>query len=284
MIDEKLLKELEIYALKIRIGILEGLKSIGFGHVGGSMSIADVLSVLYGSVMRYDPKNPRWELRDKLVCSKGHAGPAVYAALANKGFFPIEDLKTLNKLDTKLPSHVDMRKTPGIDMTAGSLGQGASAAVGIALGDKLKNNGCQVYLIVGDGEIDEGQVWEAAMFSAAKKIDNITWFVDWNKKQIDGLNKDVLDLGSIHDKFKAFGFDTVTIDGNDISAVYEAVTKPRIPGVPRCIVLDTLKGKGVKAIEEMEDNHSVTKDVEVFDSWLAPLREELAAMESGEAS
>ena len=178
MTDEKLLKELNDFALDIRIATVDCLRSRGFGHIGGSLSIADLLAVLYGSVMRYDPKNPRWPERDKLVCSKGHAGPGVYAALALKGFFPYEELKTLNIPGTNLPSHCDRNKTPGIDMTTGSLGQGTSLAVGIALGDKLKGRDSRTFLIVGDGEADEGQVWEAAMFTAAKKVTNLMWFID----------------------------------------------------------------------------------------------------------
>ena len=168
--DASLNKELQKLALEIRIGIVEEIQARGFGHIGGSLSLADALAVLYGAVMRYDSQNPKWPDRDKLVCSKGHAGPGVYATLAVKGFFPYEDLKTLNQPGTYLPSHCDKNKTPGVDMTTGSLGQGSSAAVGIALGDRLKGRDSRTYLLVGDGESDEGQVWEAAMFTAAKKI------------------------------------------------------------------------------------------------------------------
>ena len=192
--DASLNKELQKLALEIRIGIVEEIQARGFGHIGGSLSLADALAVLYGAVMRYDSQNPKWPDRDKLVCSKGHAGPGVYATLAVKGFFPYEDLKTLNQPGTYLPSHCDKNKTPGVDMTTGSLGQGTSAAVGIALGDRLKGRDSRTYLLVGDGESDEGQVWEAAMFTAAKKITNLIWLVDDNKKQLDGYTQDVLPI------------------------------------------------------------------------------------------
>ena len=182
--------------------------------------------VLYGSVMRYDSQNPQWPDRDKLVCSKGHAGPAVYAALAVKGFFPYEDLKTLNQPGTYLPSHCDKNKTPGVDMTTGSLGQGTSLAVGIALGDRLKGRDSRTYLLVGDGESDEGQVWEAAMFAAAKKVTNLIWLVDDNKKQLDGYTKDILPIFDLEAKFAAFGFDARRVNGNDIAQVYDAITAP----------------------------------------------------------
>ena len=181
-------KKLQEFALEIRIGTVECIKSRGFGHIGGSLSVADLLAVLYGEVMHIDPANPKKVDRDKLVCSKGHAGPAVYATLALKGYFPYEKLFTLNQPGTDLPSHCDRKKTPGVDMTTGSLGQGTSTAVGLALGDRLQGRDCRTYLIVGDGEAEEGQVWEAAMFTAAKKLTNLVWIIDWNKKQLDGIS------------------------------------------------------------------------------------------------
>ena len=277
MTDERRL-DLRRFALKIRIGTVEALKARGFGHIGGSLSIADALAVLYGSVMRYDPQNPAWEQRDKLVCSKGHAGPGVYATLAVKGFFPYEDLKTLNQPGTYLPSHCDKNKTPGVDMTTGSLGQGTSAAVGIALGDRLKGRDSRTYLLVGDGESDEGQVWEAAMFTAAKKITNLIWLVDDNKKQLDGYTQDVLPIFDLEAKFAAFGFDARRVDGNDIAQVYDALTAP-IGDKPRAIILDTVKGKGIREVEETMGNHSMTVAADVCDKWLAGLRGELAGLE-----
>ena len=216
MLDKQLEKELQRFALEIRIGAVEEFKARGFGHVGGSLSVADALAVLYGAVMKYDPKNPKMEDRDKLVCSKGHAGPSVYAALGLKGFFPYEDIKTLNQPGTNFPSHCDRQKTPGVDMTTGSLGQGTSLAVGMAMGDKLKGRDSRTFLIVGDGESDEGQVWEAAMFTAAKKVTNLVWLIDNNKKQLDGYTKDILDSGDLRAKFEAFGFEAVRNDGNDL--------------------------------------------------------------------
>ena len=200
-------KKLQEFALEIRIGTVECIKSRGFGHIGGSLSVADLLAVLYGSVMNVDPADPKKADRDKLVCSKGHAGPAVYSTLALKGYFPYEKLYTLNQPGTDLPSHCDRKKTPGVDMTTGSLGQGTSTAVGLALGDRLQGRDCRTFLIVGDGEAEEGQVWEAAMFTAAKKLTNLVWIIDWNKKQLDGYVKDINDPGDFQAKFEAFGFD-----------------------------------------------------------------------------
>ena len=276
--DASLNKELQKLALEIRIGIVEEIQARGFGHIGGSLSLADALAVLYGAVMRYDSQNPKWPDRDKLVCSKGHAGPGVYATLAVKGFFPYEDLKTLNQPGTYLPSHCDKNKTPGVDMTTGSLGQGTSAAVGIALGDRLKGRDSRTYLLVGDGESDEGQVWEAAMFTAAKKITNLIWLVDDNKKQLDGYTQDVLPIFDLEAKFAAFGFDARRVDGNDIAQVYDALTAP-IGDKPRAIILDTVKGKGIREVEETMGNHSMTVAADVCDKWLAGLRGELAGLD-----
>lgn len=271
-------QELAKLALEIRIGIVEEIKARGFGHIGGSLSVADVLAVLYGAVMRYNPADPAWPERDKLVCSKGHAGPAVYAALATKGFFPYEELKTLNQPGTNLPSHCDKNKTPGVDMTTGSLGQGTSLAAGIALGDRLKGRDSKTYLLVGDGESNEGQVWEAAMFSAAKKLNNLVWLVDDNKKQLDGYTKDILNNYDLKEKFEAFGFDAQRVDGNDLAAVYEALTAPS-GEKPKAIILDTVKGKGVADVENTMGNHSMTVGPEVCDKWLEELRTELAQMQ-----
>lgn len=276
MTEEKK-KELQKFALNIRIGIVEELKARGFGHVGGSLSIADALAVLYGSVMRYDPQNPHWEQRDKLVCSKGHAGPAVYAALALKGFFPYEQLVTLNQPHTNLPSHCDRNKTPGIDMTTGSLGQGTSLAVGMAMGDKFKGLDSRTFLIVGDGEANEGQLWEAAMFTAAKKVTNLIWLIDNNKKQLDGYTKDILNPFDFEEKFRSFGFEAISIDGNDIEQLESALTRRPIDK-PIAIILNTVKGKGVAEIENTVNNHSMTPNAETFDRWLADLHSQLDAL------
>ena len=276
MTDEKRL-DLRCFALKIRIGSVEALKARGFGHIGGSLSIADALAVLYGSVMRYDPQNPAWEQRDKLVCSKGHAGPAVYATLALEGFFPYEKLVTLNQPGTDLPSHCDRNKTPGIDMTTGSLGQGSSLAVGMAYGDMLKGLDSRTFLIVGDGEADEGQVWEAAMFTAAKKVTNLTWLIDNNRKQLDGYTADVLNPFDFEEKFRAFGFEAISIDGNDLDQLEAALTRKPIDR-PIAVILNTVKGKGIAEVEQTMSNHSMTPAPEAFDRWLAELHAELDSL------
>lgn len=274
MLNHNLKNELERLALEIRIGAVEEFKARGFGHIGGSLSIADALAVLYGAVMNVDAKNPLMEDRDKLVCSKGHAGPAVYAALAVKGFFPYEELKTLNQPGTNLPSHCDRKKTMGIDMTTGSLGQGASLAVGMALGDKLKGRSGRTYLFVGDGELNEGQVWEAAMFASAKKVTNLVWLVDNNRKQLDGYTLDVMDAGDLRMKFEAFGFEAVRIDGHDLERLYEVLTQ-KVMDKPLAVILDTVKGKGIKEVEETMANHSMAMPQETYDRWLSELRQQV---------
>ena len=195
---------------QIRRMTLECIGSIGSGHIGGSMSIVELLRVLYFDKMNVDPKNPKMEGRDRLIVSKGHAGPAVYATLALKGFFPKEWLYTLNRFGTNLPSHCDMNKTPGVDMTAGSLGQGFSCAVGVAIGSKLKKDGATIYAIVGDGESQEGQIWEAAMLGAQKKLDNLIAFTDKNNMQLDGYTDDINSLGDLKAKWRAFGLTVMT--------------------------------------------------------------------------
>ena len=261
------------FSKHIRRETLRCIHSQGSGHVGGSLSIADVLAVLYTNHMRVDPKSPRKEGRDRLVLSEGHAGPALYATLALKGFFPMEWLDTLNVLGTRLPSHVNINLTPGVDMTAGSLGQGMSCACGLALGEKIKNSDGYVYVICGDGELQEGQNWEAAMFAANKKLDNMIVFVDNNKMQIDGLTKDVMNIEDIEAKFVAFGFATTRVDGHDHEAIDAAITQAKAEkGAPHCIVLDTIKGKGVSVYETMGVGvHSTT----VTDEQYAIALEEL---------
>lgn len=266
--------ELKRFAAEIRIATLEEIKSRGFGHLGGSLSICDLLAVLYGKVMRYDPWNPKWPERDKLVSSKGHAGPAIYATLALKGFFPKAELLTLNQPGTNLPSHCDKNKTPGIDCTTGSLGQGTSQAVGMALGDHLKGRSSRTYLIVGDGELNEGQCWEAAMFTAARRVRNLIWIIDDNKKQLDGATEEILPQFDIRAKFEAFGFEALRVKGNDINGIHHALTLP-IGDKPRAIVLDNVKGLGVKAVEEMEFNHSVTASPEIWDDYIAAVQADL---------
>ena len=276
--DKQEKKDLRIFAAQIRIALLEELKARGFGHIGGSLSICDLLAVLYGKVMNYKVDDPKWADRDKLVSSKGHAGPAIYATLALKGFFPVEELKTLNRPGTNLPSHCDKNKTIGIDCTTGSLGQGTSQAVGMALGDKLKGRPSRTFLIVGDGEIDEGQCWEAAMFTAAKNVDNLVWIIDDNKKQLDGPTAEILPHFDLRAKMEAFGFDAVRVPGNDVEALYDALTK-KPEGKPIAIVMDNVKGSGVKAVEETAANHSMTVDADTWDSYIAAVKADLEAIE-----
>ena len=273
-------KALQAFAVRIRMALVEAIHSIGSGHVGGAMSIADVLAVLYGREMNVRPEEPQWPDRDYLVVSKGHAGPAVYGTLALKGYFPYEELKTLNQGGTRLPSHCDRTKTPGIDVTTGSLGQGTSQAAGLALGNRIKGRKNRVFLIVGDGELDEGQCWEAFAFAAAKKLSNLVVLVDWNKKQLDGRVDEVLPLGDITAKMAAFGFDTVQVDGGDVEAIAAALERTRQGGdKPYAIVLDSVKGHGVAEAENTEMNHSMPINDERYGRWMAELQADLAALE-----
>jgi transketolase len=256
---EKNIKELQYFAKQIRVETLKEFQELGFGHVGGAMSIVDTLAVLYGGMMRINPSNPKWEGRDYLVVSKGHAGPAVYAALALKGFFSMELLKTLNKAGTDLPSHCDRNHTIGIDMTTGSLGQGMSTALGLALGNRIDQRDSYVYLIIGDGECDEGQIWEGALSAANYKTDNFIMFVDANKQQLDGYTDDVLALGDIAAKFEAFGWYTQSIDGHNVSSIWDAVETAKIDRKkPSAIILNTKKGYGCSIAEGETANHHMT--------------------------
>lgn len=264
---------LEKIAREIRILTVKCIASLGSGHIGGSMSIVDVLTALYYNEMNVDPKNPLMEGRDRLVVSKGHAGPAVYATLAHKGYFPESELYTLNKYGTNLPSHCDMNKTPGVDMTTGSLGQGISCAIGLALGSKIKNDNATIYAIIGDGESQEGQVWEAAFFASHKKLDNLIVFLDYNKMQLDGTLEEVNDSGNMYDKFKSFGFDTYSIDGHNIDEIIATIEKAKtVKGMPHMIVLNTIKGKGVSFAEAAKANsHSMPVSKEALEEAIKEL-------------
>ena len=256
--DNQELKKIKVMAAKIRLDVLELLKHRGYGHMGGSLSIVELMAVLYEKVLHIDPKNPKMEDRDMLVLSKGHSGPAWYAALAEKGFFEKEKLLTLNDGGTMLPSHPDRIKTPGVDMTTGSLGQGTSSAAGIALGQKMKGSKRFTYLVVGDGELNEGQCWEAFMFIAAKKLNNCIVFIDDNKKQLDGYTKDILNPFDYVKKMEAFGFFVQKVKGDDVEAIYNAIEKAKQnTESANCIILDSIKGQGVKYFEELMGNHSV---------------------------
>lgn len=257
-------EQLKRLAADIRIQTIRMFADAGYGHIGGAMSIADVLAVLYGGVMTIDPKQPSWEERDRFVLSKGHSGPALYAALALKGYFPLEELKTLNRGGTKLPSHCDRLKTPGIDMTTGSLGQGVSCAMGIAMGLRMKGLESYTYLIIGDGELQEGQVWEGVQFAAHQKLDRLIAFVDYNKKQLDGWVDDICYPFDITNKFKSFGWHAQSVKGYDVKEIYQAVEQAKKEaGKPSVIILDTLKGKGCSFAENAEFNHymNVSEDM-----------------------
>jgi transketolase len=272
-------RELERFAAEIRLEALIEFGNLGFGHVGGAMSVADTIAVLYGDVMNYDPKNPKWEDRDWLVCSKGHAGPTLYATLAMKGFFDKAELLTLNQGGTNLPSHCDRNKTVGIDITTGSLGQGISNAIGVSLGNKLNKKDSYTYLIVGDGELNEGQVWEGVMFANHFKVDNLICFVDYNHQQLDGYTEDIMDLGDIGAKFASFGWDAQTIDGHDVAAIGDAVEKAKAAkGKPSVIVLDTKKGKGCTYAEGILSNHHIAFTKEQSDEAIAAAKQNLMSL------
>ena len=273
------MSKLKAFARDIRIQQMKEFKARGFGHLGGSLSITDCLAALYGEIMNIDPKNPDWEDRDRLVMSKGHAGPALYATLALKGYFPLDVLLTLNQNGTKLPSHCDKNLTPGIDMTTGSLGQGASTAAGIALGLKHSGKKARVYLVVGDGEAQEGQVWEMAMFAAQKKLNNLILFLDFNKRQLDGRTQEICDLEDPAEKFKAFGWHAVRIPGNDPDLIAATIREVQAAqgDKPGAIILDTEKGAGVPQIIEIELNHHITCSPELADRII----EELEAQKKG---
>lgn len=246
---------------KIRRDILQMLEKRGYGHLGGSLSIVELMSVLYGKQLRYDPKRPDWEERDMVVLSKGHAGPAWYCALAEQGFFEKDWLYTLNDGGTRLPSHPDRQKTPGVDMTTGSLGQGTSAAAGIATGFRMKGSDQYVYLIVGDGELNEGQCWEAFQYIAHYKLNHCIVIIDENKRQLDGTTKEVMNPFDLEEKMKAFGFHVQRVKGNDEEAIDAAIDQAKsVTDQAVCIVLDSIKGAGVPYYEQMEGNHSVKFD------------------------
>ena len=252
-------KKLTRYSADIRIWTIREIAEAGLGHIGGSASIAEVLAVLYGGMMKVDPQNPQWEDRDWFVLSKGHCAPALYAALALRGFFPMERLKTLNKGGICLPSHADRLRVPGVDMSTGSLGQGISAAVGIALANRMQGRDSWTYTIVGDGECNEGQVWEACQVANHQKLDHLIVLVDWNKLQLDGTLEEICDPVDLQEKFISFGFACETVPGHDVKAIWEAIERAKaVPGKPHCIMLDTIKGLGIPLAERADFNHYMT--------------------------
>ena len=259
-------KKLEEMTKKVRLGIIEAVYNNQSGHPGGSLSIADIMTVLYFNEMNIDNENPKWEDRDRLVLSKGHCSPALYSALANRGYFPVEDLKTFRNINSYLQGHPDMKHIPGVDMTTGSLGQGLSAANGMAISAKLDNKNYRVYCILGDGEIEEGQIWEAAMASHKYKLDNLCVIVDNNNLQIDGTIEEVMDSNPIDEKFKSFGFQIIKIDGHDIEEIKKAFEVARnIKDKPTCIIAKTIKGKGVSFMENQVGWHGKAPNKEQYE-------------------
>ena len=263
-------QELKLKARRYRRDIVDMLYACQSGHPGGSLSCVEMLQALYENVMRYDPKDPKWPERDRLVLSKGHACPALYAILADKGFFPREELKNLRQLGSILQGHPDMNKCPGIDASTGSLGQGASWAVGFALAGKRPGHDFRVYCITGDGESQEGIIWESAMAAAHYHLDNLTVLLDHNGLQIDGPNDKVMDLGDICAKYEAFGWETFTVDGHDVDAITEALKRPSA-GKPRFICCNTVKGKGVSFMENQVGWHGKPMDQAAYETAIRDL-------------
>lgn len=285
MLTKKECTDLNKFAVEIRKNIMISIASVGKGHVGGSLSIVELLAVLYGKEMKIDPKDPKWEDRDTIVISKGHSGPAMYAALALKGYFPKETLTTLNENGTILPSHTDRLKTPGVDMSTGSLGQGASTALGLALADKKDgNNDRYTYLVLGDGECQEGQVWESLLFASHQNVNNLITFVDNNKKQLDGYTEDICNIESFAKKFEAFGYNAIEVeDGHDVSQIYTAIKQAKEnKEKPSAIILNTIKGKGVTFYEEMLLNHSAGVTEENLQAAIDELDMKLARLDEVE--
>ncbi len=278
--DQKTIDRLTAAACRIRMGIIESTFRAKSGHPGGSLSATDILTYLYFYRMNIDPAEPRAEGRDRFVLSKGHAAPALYSTLANRGYFPVEELKTLRRIGSRLQGHPNMNLTPGVDMSTGSLGQGVSIAAGMALGTKMRGDGVHVYALLGDGELEEGQVWEALMFSSHHKLDTFTVIIDNNGLQIDGRISDVMSPYPIVDKLKAFGFAVREADGHDFVSIdnaFEALNG--VAGAPTAIVLHTVKGKGVSFMENQVGWHGKAPNEEEYHKAMAELEEALAAVE-----
>ncbi|KXS40810.1 MULTISPECIES: transketolase [unclassified Candidatus Frackibacter] len=266
------IKQLEDKAREIRRSILKMVGAAGSGHPGGSLSATDIVTALYFKEMNLDPHNPDWDERDRFILSKGHAAPVLYAALAEKGYFPKEELQTLRRLDSHLQGHPDMKKTPGVDMTTGSLGQGISAAVGMALAGKLDQKDYRVFTMLGDGEIEEGQVWEAAMSAGHHKLDNLIGFVDNNRLQLVGKTEEILDVHPVGEKFEAFGWHVIEIDGHDMKEILKALDEAKeVQDKPIMVVANTVKGKGVSFMEGEAGWHGNAPNEEELKKALAEL-------------
>ena len=275
-------KELQIAAAKIRLGIIEGVFHAKSGHPGGSLSAAELFAYLYGKELNVDPKNPKDPDRDRFVLSKGHCAPGLYAALALKGYFPWEELSRLRHIGAMLQGHPDMKGTPGVDMSSGSLGQGISAAVGMALAGKMDGKDYRVYTLLGDGECEEGQVWEAAMFAGHRKLDNLCVIVDYNGLQIDGPVEKVAGPAPFEPKFQAFGFETMTIDGHDFDELERAFQAAKAcKGKPFAIIMKTVKGKGVSFMENQVGWHGKAPNKDEYEVALKELQENLEVLENG---
>ena len=273
-------KQLQITACKVRMGVIESTHSAKAGHPGGSLSAADVFTYLYFKELNIDPKNPKWDGRDRFVLSKGHTAPGLYSALANRGFFPVEDLKTLRHIDSYLQGHPNMNTVPGVDMSTGSLGQGISAAVGMAIAAKYQGKTNRVYALLGDGEIQEGQVWEACMAASHYKLDNLCIVVDNNGLQIDGAVKDVMSPYPIVGKLEAFGFKVEAVDGHDFDALEKAFANAReTKGAPYAIVMTTTKGKGVSYMENQAGWHGKAPNDAEYEQAMNELKAQLAELE-----
>ena len=273
-------KQLQITACKVRMGVIESTHSAKAGHPGGSLSAADVFTYLYFKELNIDPKNPKWDGRDRFVLSKGHTAPGLYSALANRGFFPVEDLKTLRHIDSYLQGHPNMNTVPGVDMSTGSLGQGISAAVGMAMAAKYQGKTNRVYALLGDGEIQEGQVWEACMAASHYKLDNLCIVVDNNGLQIDGAVKDVMSPYPIVGKLEAFGFKVEAVDGHDFDALEKAFANAReTKGAPYAIVMTTVKGKGVSYMENQAGWHGKAPNDAEYEQAMNELKAQLAELE-----
>ena len=273
-------KAIEAVALSIRSLSMDAIQKANSGHPGLPLGAAEVAAVLYGELLKHNPADSKWVDRDRFVLSKGHAAPALYATLALKGYFPTEDMKTLRKSDSYLQGHPSMKCVPGVDMSTGSLGQGISAAVGMALAAKLDKKDYRVYTILGDGEIEEGQVWEASMFAAAKKLDNLVVIVDNNNLQIDGTVEEVNSPYPIPEKFEAFGFNVIEIDGNCLDEIEKAFECAKtVKGKPTAIVAKTVKGKGVSYMENAVNWHGAAPNEELYNTAVAELTEKLKELE-----
>lgn len=272
-------RELALAADHIRLGILEGTHAAASGHPGGSLSIADILSYLYFSEMRVDPQNPTWADRDRLVLSKGHAAPALYAALAHRGYFPVSELANLRKIDSILQGHPDMKHIPGVDMSSGSLGQGISAACGMALAARLDGRDCRVYTIVGDGESEEGEVWEALMFAAHNRLDNLCVVIDYNGLQIDGRIDQIVSPAPYEKKLEGFGAHVISMDAHDFESIRRAFDEAKtVKSKPTVIIANSVKGKGVSFMEDQVKWHGSAPNDEQYAQAVAEIQAHMAQL------